>query len=397
MPAGRRPRADHSGVQRGAPAARDPAANAGVPRRAAVAVAESWWSTTAASTAPRASPAGWPPRSAVPVPVDVIGCSRPGKGAAVRRGLLSSSLTVRRLLRRRPGHPGRDADRGDGAPAGAAPPRSIASRHVPGAGFVQPPAAGPPARRRGLPRCPAAAGRRGRRHPVRLQVLPPGRGHRGAGALPHHRLRLRRGAAAAHPARRRRDRRAAGGLDRRRRLHLPPRPRRDRQLRRRCCTDAASPRCRSTDDRPRPRRQRAGSAVARPRRAACGKSLVLNWRDVRHPQAGGAEQYMHRDRPCGGRPAGADVVLAHRAPGRPARAARSIDGVTRRCGRAAPCRVYPRTARVLRRIRGGVRLPWSTARTGSRSSPRCSSTAPSPSCRWCTTSTRSSSPPGSAR
>ena len=40
---------------------------------------------------------------------------------------------------------------------------------------------------------------------------------------------------------------------------------------------------------------RIGSSFAvgsRSSRAA--RSLVLNWRDVRHPQAGGAEQYMHQ-------------------------------------------------------------------------------------------------------
>src|SRR4051794_20156833 len=45
--------------------------------------------------------------------------------------------------------------------------------------------------------------------------------------------------------------------------------------------------------------------------------LVLNWRDVRHPQAGGAEQYIHQiARRCAA--AGADITwFTARAAGQP--------------------------------------------------------------------------------
>ena len=42
------------------------------------------------------------------VPIHLVGCAERGKGAAVRRGVLTSSARYRRLHGRRPGHPDRD-------------------------------------------------------------------------------------------------------------------------------------------------------------------------------------------------------------------------------------------------------------------------------------------------
>jgi dolichyl-phosphate beta-glucosyltransferase len=70
------------------------------------------------------------------VAVDVIGCSRPGKGAAVRRGILAGRAPLVGFF---------DADLAtplDTLPAAIAALRggaaaAIASRHVPGASFVE--------------------------------------------------------------------------------------------------------------------------------------------------------------------------------------------------------------------------------------------------------------------
>ena len=60
---------------------------------------------------------------------------------------------------------------------------------------------------------------------------------------------------------------------------------------------------------------------------------MLNWRDVHHPQAGGAEQYMHQIATPVGRGRGAGHLAdGPRGPGQSARAV--IDGVES-CGRAA--------------------------------------------------------------
>jgi glycosyltransferase involved in cell wall biosynthesis len=86
-------------------------------------------------------------------------------------------------------------------------------------------------------------------------------------------------------------------------------------------------------------------------RLAGKRILVLNWRDVRHPQAGGAEQYMHRISVRWAQ-AGAQVVwLTSAVPGRPAREV--VDGVTMvRAGGALS--IYPRVALKLRRHLGAV-------------------------------------------
>jgi dolichyl-phosphate beta-glucosyltransferase len=88
---------------------------------------------TAAAAAEIAREAGGRGR----VAVDVIGCSRPGKGAAVRRGILAGRAPLVGFF---------DADLAtplDTLPAAVAALRggaaaAIASRHVPGASFVEP-------------------------------------------------------------------------------------------------------------------------------------------------------------------------------------------------------------------------------------------------------------------
>ena len=79
--------------------------------------------------------------------------------------------------------------------------------------------------------------------------------------------------------------------------------------------------------------------------------LVLNWRDVRHPLAGGAEQYIHQ---ISRRWAAAGVHvswLTARPSGQLAR--ETIDGIhVMRAG--GDLTLYPRAALRLRRLRGGV-------------------------------------------
>jgi glycosyltransferase involved in cell wall biosynthesis len=86
-------------------------------------------------------------------------------------------------------------------------------------------------------------------------------------------------------------------------------------------------------------------------RLAGRRILVLNWRDVHHPQAGGAEQYMHRIARRWAA-AGAHVTwLTAAVPGRPAR--EDVDGVTvLRAGGALS--IYPRVALALLRRIGPV-------------------------------------------
>ena len=54
------------------------------------------------------------------VPIRLIGCAQRGKGAAVRRGILTQQGTVRRLLRRRSLHPDRDPRRRPARPSSRA-------------------------------------------------------------------------------------------------------------------------------------------------------------------------------------------------------------------------------------------------------------------------------------
>ncbi|MGI9004193.1 MAG: glycosyltransferase family 4 protein [Pseudonocardia sp.] len=79
--------------------------------------------------------------------------------------------------------------------------------------------------------------------------------------------------------------------------------------------------------------------------------LVLNWRDVRHPQAGGAEQYMHQIA-CRWAAAGAQVTwLTARHPGQPKQ--ETVDGIEiRRAG--GPLTLYPRVALRLMRSIGRI-------------------------------------------
>jgi glycosyltransferase involved in cell wall biosynthesis len=89
---------------------------------------------------------------------------------------------------------------------------------------------------------------------------------------------------------------------------------------------------------PFPRAQLSGSRI-----------LVLNWRDIRHPQAGGAEQYMHE---IGRRWAenGADITwFTARPPDQPVREV--LDGM-RVLRFGGPLSLYPRTAVRLLRTRG---------------------------------------------
>lgn len=79
-------------------------------------------------------------------------------------------------------------------------------------------------------------------------------------------------------------------------------------------------------------------------RLAGRRILVLNWRDVHHPQAGGAEQYMHRIARRWAQAGAVVTWLTAAVPGRPAR--EEVDGITvLRAGGALG--VYPRAALAL--------------------------------------------------
>ena len=79
--------------------------------------------------------------------------------------------------------------------------------------------------------------------------------------------------------------------------------------------------------------------------------VVLNWRDVQHPQAGGAEQYMHQIARRWVKVGARVTWLTARAPGQSARAV--IDGVeVVRAGRTLS--LYPRTALALLRRFGRI-------------------------------------------
>jgi glycosyltransferase involved in cell wall biosynthesis len=96
---------------------------------------------------------------------------------------------------------------------------------------------------------------------------------------------------------------------------------------------------------------RIESPVARLAQLEGARIVVLNWRDVQHPQAGGAEQYMHQIATRWVE-AGARVTwLTARGPGQSARAV--IDGIeVVRAGGALS--IYPRTALALLRRLGRI-------------------------------------------
>ena len=121
--------------------------------------------------------------------------------------------------------------------------------------------------------------------------------------------------------------------------------------------------------------------------------LVLNWRDVRHPLAGGAEQYIHQ---ASRRWVAAGVPspwLTARPSGQLAR--ETIDGIRRaRRRRSHPLSTRgPAPAAPPWRLRRDHRLPerHPVLRARLRASAMCRSS------RWCTTFTRTSSPPASPR
>src|SRR4051794_41930361 len=63
----------------------------------------------------------------------------------------------------------------------------------------------------------------------------------------------------------------------------------------------------------------AGLMMGRATQLRGSRILVLNWRDIRHPQAGGAEQYMHEIASRWGGAGAAVTWVTARAPGQPAR------------------------------------------------------------------------------
>ena len=249
------------------------------------------------------------------------GCRRPPRPA-------HQHLTARRVLRRGPRHAA-----GDARPDRRGPPSRCRRRHrLParaGRELRGAAAAAPPRGRRRVPPAHPQARARRRRHPVRVQVLPP-------------RDRPDPSPACAPPA-------------------SPS-------------TSSCSPRCsgpagRSSSSpspgptppvRPStpsatawrasaPSSTSAGAAAvtgsralrpARPPRGLPG-SLVLNWRDVQHPQAGGAEQYMHQIARRWVEVGARVTWLTARGPGQSPRAV--IDGIeVVRAGGALG--IYPRAA-----------------------------------------------------
>lgn len=132
-----------------------------------------------------------------PVRITLVGCSTPGKGAAVRRGLLSGTSRFTGFF---------DADLA-----------TAVETLVPVMWHLRNGAAGVIATRP----CPKLTF-------VRPQQL--GGAHQGTGAVPERWIRLRRGAAAAAAARRGKDRGNPCCLDRRAGLHFPSRQRRFRKL-----------------------------------------------------------------------------------------------------------------------------------------------------------------------
>ena len=187
-----RARSRHAGLQRGGAAARDTRARPSSTCRAALGRPGRRRRQRQCRRDRRGTRA-WPTRDPR-VPVDVIGCSRPGKGAAVRRGLLTSRSRFVGFF---------DADLATpvetlGAPSmnlPAAPSAvdrvTLHARRAAGArrsrcaaGSAAPCSGGWPGRRR-----------RGPRHPVRVQVLRRRAVTQALARVPDHRLRLRRRAA----------------------------------------------------------------------------------------------------------------------------------------------------------------------------------------------------------
>ncbi|WP_224166862.1 glycosyltransferase [Arthrobacter sp. StoSoilA2] len=151
------------------------------------------------------------PDGGTAVPISVIGCSRRGKGAAVRRGLLSGTSRFTGFF---------DADMAtpletltsamsylqEGAAA------VIASRHAPGSTLVRPQQLG---RRMGGKAFRAHPNKsQGHfRYPVRFQVLRTGRAHCCHGPVPGLRICLRRRTASSTSTPKRQDHRVARGMD----------------------------------------------------------------------------------------------------------------------------------------------------------------------------------------
>jgi glycosyltransferase involved in cell wall biosynthesis len=105
----------------------------------------------------------------------------------------------------------------------------------------------------------------------------------------------------------------------------------------------------TTDPDPHPQHAALPQGPTTLSRLAGKRVVVLNWRDVHHPQAGGAELYMHRIAVRWAQ-AGAEVIwLTSAVPGRPG--SEVVDGITVvRAGGALS--VYARTAYKLRRMVG---------------------------------------------
>ena len=156
-------------------------------------------STTAASTRPRRSPER-PPRKRAR--------SRSWSSAARGRGRAPRCAAACSPARRPSSASSTRTSpprwRRSTRPCGPCQParrRSVASRYAPGAQLVRRPAAGPPARRLGVPALARPLVPGVARHPVRLQVLRRDAVQRSCARCENLRLRLRRGAPARRSSR----------------------------------------------------------------------------------------------------------------------------------------------------------------------------------------------------